>query len=122
MNGLYWMEKTGMRNFPKRGEIYWANLDPTVGTEINKKRLCLIISNDAGNEMSSRVIVAAITSSVKNIYPFQVRIALQGKDGLILLNQIRTLDKQRLEGKIASLDQKKMLEVDNALKISLALT
>lgn len=111
-----------MANYPKRGEVYWANLDPTVGSEINKKRPCLIISSDEGNEVSSRVTVAAITSSVKTVYPFQVKINMKNKDGKILLNQIRTIDKQRLDGKIDSLNKDTMLQVDKALKISLALT
>jgi mRNA interferase MazF len=111
-----------MRNFPKRGEIYWANLDPTVGTEINKKRPCLIISRDEGNEVTSRVTVAAITSSVKTVYPFQVRIRTNNKEGKVLLNQIRTIDKQRLEGKITSLDKETMHQVDKALKVALSLT
>jgi mRNA interferase MazF len=111
-----------MSEFPKRGEVYWANLDPTIGTEINKKRPCLIISSDEGNEVSSRVTVAAITSSVKIVYPFQVKIRMKNKDGKVLLNQVRTIDKQRLEGKIISLDKEKMVEVDIALKIALALT
>lgn len=114
-----------MNNFPKRGEIYWVNLDPTVGTEINKKRPCLIISNDEGNEVSSRVTVVAITSSeksIKTIYPFQVKIHMKNKEGRILLNQIRTIDKQRLDGKMASLDKETMQQVDKALKISLSLT
>lgn len=110
-----------MRNFPKRGEVYWVNLDPTVGTEINKKRPCLIISNDEGNEESSRVTVAAITSSVKTVYPFQVKVCVQNREGKVLLNQIRTIDKQRLDGKIAALDKETMNQVDEALKISLAL-
>lgn len=111
-----------MRNFPKRGEIYWANLDPTVGTEINKKGPCLIISSDEGNEVSSRVTVAAITSSVKTVHPFQVKIFMKNKEGKILLNQVRTIDKQRLDSKITSLDKETMLQVDKALKIALALT
>lgn len=111
-----------MRNFPKRGEVYWANLDPTIGTEINKKRPCLIISSDEGNEVSSRVTVAAITSTVTKVYPFQVKINMRNKDGKILLNQIRTIDKQRLDGKIGSLDKEIMFQVDKALKIALALT
>lgn len=93
------MEKTGMRNFPKRGDVYWVNLEPTLGTEINKKRPCLIISNDEGNEVSSRITVAAINSSVKKVHPFQVKISLKNKEGKILLNQIRTIDKQRLDEK-----------------------
>lgn len=111
-----------MRNFPKRGEVYWVNLDPTVGTEINKKRPCLVISCDEGNEVSSRITVAAVTSAVKTVYPFQVRVSLKNKEGKILLNQIRTIDKQRLESKIAVLDQQTMRQVDDALKIALALT
>lgn len=111
-----------MRNFPKRGEVFWVNLDPTLGTEINKCRPCLIISCDEGNEASSRVTVAAITSSIKTVYPFQVKIFMQNKDGKVLLNQIRTIDKQRLDKKIATLDKETMLQVDKALKISLALT
>ncbi len=111
-----------MSKFPKRGDVYWASLDPTVGTEINKKRPCLIISSDEGNEVSSRVTVAAITSSVKTVHPFQVKIHMKNKDGKVLLNQIRTIDKQRLDGKIYSLDKEAMAQVDKALKIALSLT
>lgn len=111
-----------MSKFPKRGEVYWANLDPTIGTEINKKRPCLIISSDEGNEVSSRVTVAVITSSVKTVYPFQVKILMKNKEGKVLLNQVRAIDKQRLDGKIASLDKEAMQQVDKALKIALALT
>lgn len=111
-----------MRNFPRRGDVYWVNLDPTVGTEINKKRPCLIISSDEGNEESSRVAVAAITSTCKALYPFHVKIFMNNKEGRILLNQIRTIDKQRLGKKIISLDQETMLEVEKALKIYLSLT
>lgn len=111
-----------MDKFPKRGEVYWANLDPTVGSEINKKRPCLIISNDEGNEVSSRVGVAAITSTCKALYPFHVKIFMNKKEGRVLLNQIRTIDKQRLGKKITSLDSETMLQVDRAIKIYLSLT
>ncbi len=111
-----------MHNSPKRGDVYWANLDPTIGTEINKMRPCLIISEDEGNEISSRVTVAAITATIKTVHPFQVKIRMKNKDGKVLLNQIRTIDKQRLNGKIGSLDNDTMRQVDRALKIYLALT
>ena len=111
-----------MSKYPKRGEVYWANLDPTLGIEINKKRPCLIISNDEGNEISSRITVAAITPSVKTVYPVQVKIYLKNKEGKVLLNQIRTIDKQRLDGKIAIIDKETMRQVDKALKIALSLT
>ncbi len=87
----------------------------------NKKTPCLVISSDEGNEGSSRVTVAAITSTIKTIYPFQVKILIKNKEGKVLLNQIRTIDKQRLDGKIASLEKETMQQVDKALKIALAL-
>jgi mRNA interferase MazF len=108
-----------MRQFPKRGEIYWVN--PTIGTEIKKTRPALIISNDAGNEISSRVVVAPITSSVKKVFPFEVAIEVQGKKGKILLDQLRAIDKERLGKKIDMCDFKIMALVDDAIKIVLAL-
>ena len=63
--------------FPKRGDIYWVDLDPTKGTEIQKTRPGLIVSNDEANEFSSIVMVAPITSNVKKIYPFQVLVNLK---------------------------------------------
>lgn len=111
-----------MDNYPKRGEVYWVNLDPTIGAEINKKRPCLIVSNDAGNEVSYRVIVAPITSSVKRVYPFEVKVEIQNKHGKVLLDQIRSIDKRRLSEKILSLDKEIMKSVDKALRISLALS
>lgn len=110
-----------MKRFPKRGEIFWVNLDPTIGSEIKKTRPAVIISNDAGNEISARVIVAPITSSIKKIFPFEVPIEIQGKKGKILLDQIRTIDKSRLNKKLDHCDSKTMSLVDDAIKIVLAL-
>lgn len=64
--------------------------------------------------------VAAITSSVKTVHPFQVKIHIKNKEGKVLLNQVRTVDKKRLEGKIGQLNQETIPEVDKALKIALA--
>lgn len=111
-----------MSKQPKRGDVYWVNLDPTIGSEINKRRPCLIISNDVGNEVSRRVIVAPITSSVKEIYPFEVKVEIQERKGKALLDQVRAIDKQRLCGKIATLDLDTMKNVDKALKVSLGLS
>ena len=109
------------KQFPKRGDIYWVKLDPTMASEITKTRPCLIVSNNAGNEMSSRVIVAPITSSVKNVFPFEVRVTIGEKNGKIVLDQIRTIDKVRLSTKISRCDGATMDLVDNALKLVLAL-
>lgn len=87
-----------------------------------KRRPCLVVSNDAGNEMSPRIIVAPITSSVKNVYSFEVKAKIQDREGKILLDQIHSVDKQRLCGRVSILDKHTMQLVDRALKISLALT
>ena len=110
-----------MNKYPKRGEVHWVNLDPTVGSEINKRRPCVIVSNDAGNAISHRIIVAPVTSSVKHVYPFEAKVEIQGKSGKVLLDQIRSVDKQRLCGYICILDASIMEHLDRALKISLGL-
>lgn len=112
-------------SFPLRGEIYWVNLDPTVGTEIAKQRPALIVSNDIGNEYSSRVVVAPITSQgVRRTYPFEARL-IKGEAGMdraskALLDQIRAIDKRRLGRRIGALSPTRMQEVDRAIRVSLA--
>ncbi len=109
---------------PQRGEIYWANLDPAIGSEIAKTRPALIISNDIGNQYAQRVIVAPISSSsLGKIYPFEVHLN-PGEGGLskeskVLLDQIRTLDKSRLAQMIGTLSAERMEEVNHAIRISL---
>lgn len=114
------MAKSGI-DFPKRGDIYWVNLDPTIGSEINKTRPCLIVSNNDNNELSNRVIIAPITSAVHKIYPFEVQIELEGKPRKILLDQLRCVDKVRLQKRIFTLTLKIIQQVDEAIKISLGL-
>jgi len=112
-------------NFPKRGEIYFVNFDPTIGVEIKKTRPALIIQNDIGNTYSQAIIVAAITSTHRKSYPYEVQLRLgEGglqKDSLILLNQIRTIDKRRLGKKLGAISSQKIKEVNEALKISLGI-
>lgn len=109
----------------KRGEIYYADLSPVVGSEQGGLRPILIVQNDVGNKYSPTVIVAAITSQLtKAKLPTHIEVGqnygLQ-KDSVILLEQIRTLDKQRLQEKIGELDSFKMAQVNNALTISLGI-
>lgn len=108
-------------NYPKKGEVYLVCLDPTVGSEINKKRPAVIVSNDIGNEISRRVIVAPITSSVSKIFPFEVAIEIKDKKGKVLLDQVRSVDKSRLEKKIAEVDFEIVQQINDALKIVFAL-
>jgi len=104
-------------DFPKRGEIYWTELEPVRGREIQKTRPALIVSNDIGNEMSQVVMVAPITSKTTRVYPFEVRITLNDKQGKIVLNQCRAVDKSRLLNKMGSADNQTMQEVVTAIKI-----
>lgn len=110
----------------KRGDLYFADLSPVVGSEQGGMRPVLIIQNNVGNHYSPTVIVAAITSRItKPKMPTHVGM-IGGRDGLerdsvILLEQLRTIDKQRLRDYIAPLPADKMRQVDNALNISLAL-
>jgi len=104
--------------FPKRGEIYWVNLDPTIGSETQKTRPCLIVSNDIGNEMSPIVMVAPITSKVhKKIYSFEVKTVVDGKEARILLNQCKAVDKSRILKKIGKADSKTMQMAVEAIKV-----
>jgi mRNA interferase MazF len=112
----------------RRGEIYWVDLSGAKGSEINTKtRPALIIQNDIGNQYSPTAIIAPITSISPGakLYPFEVGVTTQ-ESGLpnqskILLNQIRTVDKSRLQKKIGTLSVAKMVQVDVAVKISLGM-
>ena len=112
----------------KRGDIYYANLDPVVGRETGKIRPVLVIQNDIGNMYSPTTIVAVLTeySEKKASYPICVAIK-KGyglkKDSVVNLSQIRTIDKKRLiTPKLATLSKDSMENVDDALKNSLALS
>ena len=109
-----------------RGEIYYADLSPVVGSEQGGVRPVLIVQNDIGNRFSPTVIAAAITSKQdKTNLPTHIAVNAQGsgliKDSIILLEQVRTLDKHRLREKMGRLDAESMGRVDQALSISFGL-
>ena len=87
----------------KRGEVYWVNLDPTVGTEIKKTRPALVVSPDDMNEVLPRVIVAPLTSKAQPL-GCRPEITLDGKQARILLDQLRCVDKLRLAGKMGEVN------------------
>jgi mRNA interferase MazF len=110
----------------KRGDVYFADLSPVVGSEQGGVRPVLVIQNDIGNRFSPTVIVAAITAQIQKAkLPTHVEIDAKRygfeRDSVILLEQIRTIDKQRLTDKITHLDDEMMDKVDEALQISLGL-
>lgn len=106
---------------PKRGDIYWVSFDPSQGTEVQKTRPAVIISNDMFNKNLNRVIVAPITSNIKNIFDFDCEVTVQGKKGKIMLDQLRTVDKSRLISNIQSIDSETLENLEEALKITFSL-
>ena len=110
----------------RRGDVFYADLRPVVGSEQGGIRPVLIIQNDVGNRHSPTVICAAITSRM-NKAKLPTHIAIEAtqyhmvKDSVILLEQLRTIDKSRLKDKICHLDDKILTKIDEALKISLQL-
>ena len=110
----------------KRGDIYYADLSPVVGSEQGGIRPVLVIQNDIGIKYSPTVIAAAITSQInKAKMPTHIELAAKdyglNKDSVILLEQIRTIDKRRLREKIGRIDDGLMASVNNALSISFGL-
>ena len=110
----------------QRGDVYYANLDPSQGSEMQKTRPVVIVSNNAANGASALVTVLPVTSNVTRIYPFEVKLLAKdtglGKDSKVMAQQVRTLDKGRLgmraAGKVpASL----MVKIDAALRLHLML-
>lgn len=110
----------------KRGEIYYADLSPVVGSEQGGIRPVLIVQNDVGNRHSPTVIAAAITSQRdKSRLPTHIEVSADtcglSKDSVVLLEQIRTIDKKRLKDRMGELDNTSMNRVDTALSISFGL-
>ena len=108
----------------KRGEIYYANLNPIIGSEQSGIRPVIILQNNTGNHFSPTTIVAALTSrEVKTGLPTHVRVTTKGlnRKSVVLLEQIRTIDKKRLLDYVGTFDSENMKQVDQALMVSLAL-
>ena len=110
-----------------RGEVFYADLSPVVGSEQGGVRPVLIVQNDTGNRHSPTVIAAAITSQLgKAKLPTHIALAAQGsglsRDSVILLEQIRTLDKKRLRERMGRVDSAVMEKVDAAIAVSFGLT
>lgn len=115
-----------MDNSVKRGDIFYADLSPVVGSEQGGVRPVLIVQNDTGNRHSPTVIAAAITSQTgKARLPTHIALSAMNyglpKDSVILLEQIRTLDKRRLRERMGRLDQELMRQVDSAIAVSFGL-
>ena len=119
------MNKAKKSMAPKRGEVYLVNFDPTIGSEIKKTRPAVILQNDIANRHSPITIVAALSSQFdEEMYRTEVIVELAeglGKRSVVLLNQIRTIDKKRLIKKLGVLKPGTIEKINRALEISLGL-
>lgn len=110
----------------KKGDLYFADLSPVVGSEQGGIRPVLVVQNNVGNKYSPTIIVAAITSQTKTKLPTHVELeAADGglsKNSVVLLEQLRTIDKRRLKEHIGTLSEAQMPTVDQALSVSLGIT
>ncbi|MCL2107078.1 MAG: type II toxin-antitoxin system PemK/MazF family toxin [Oscillospiraceae bacterium] len=111
----------------KRGDIFYADLSPVVGSEQGGIRPVLIVQNDVGNKFSPTVIAAAITSQkYKTDLPTHIKVDAAGsglaRDSIVLLEQVRTLDKRRLKERMGNLESRDMQRVDRALTVSLGIS
>ena len=121
------LRNQGLKNNIQRGEVYWVNLplfnksEKENIRELQGRHPGLVISNDEQNKFSPLITILPLTSQVDKIYPFQVFSEIKGKSGVILVDQIRTIDKKRFDGKLGEIDMEMMEQIERALHMTLAL-
>jgi mRNA interferase MazF len=104
-----------------RGEVWWVEFDPAVGSEIRKTRRGVVVSNNSANRNLDSVIVVPLTSNTDTIYPGEARVAVAGKESKAMADQIMTADKVRLKSRIDVLSKTDLLGVEMVLRVQLAL-
>ena len=105
----------------RRGEVWWVEFDPAVGSEIRKTRPGVIVSNNSANRNLSRVVVVPLSSNTERIFPGEAQVSIAGAHSKAMADQIMTADKTRLKSRMGELSKADMLAVENALRVQLAL-
>jgi mRNA interferase MazF len=105
----------------KRGEVWWVEFDPSVGTEIRKTRPAVIVSNDAANRNLSRVVVVPLTSSTGRQYPGEALVTVEGQASKAMADQIMAADKARLKSQLGTLNKADVQAVEDAIRVHLGL-
>lgn len=105
----------------QRGDVWWVEFDPAVGTEIRKTRPAVIVSNDSANRNLARVVVVPVTSNTGRTYPGEAVVSIGGKPSKAMADQIMAADKTRLKSQVGTLSKADLLAVEDAIKIHLGL-
>ena len=104
-----------------RGEVWWVEFDPAVGSEIQKTRPAVIVSNDAANRNLARVVVVPVSSNTGRQYPGEAVVVVNGQESKAMADQIMAADKARLKNRLGALSKADMLAVEDAIKVHLGL-
>jgi len=105
----------------KRGEVWWVEFDPAIGSEIHKTRPALILSNDAANRNLARVVVVPLSSNTQKIYPGEALVTVAGQSSKAMADQIMASDKSRLKSQLGSVSKADMQAVEDAIRVHLGL-
>ena len=105
----------------KRGEVWWVEFDPAVGSEIKKTRPAVILSNDLANRQLSRVIVMPVTSNTGRLYPGEARVQIDGRRSKAMADQLMAADKLQLKSRLGALSKAEMAEVEDAVAMHLGM-
>jgi mRNA interferase MazF len=105
----------------KRGEVWWVEFDPAIGSEIHKTRPALILSNDAANRNLARVVVVPLSSNTQKIYPGEALVTVAGQSSKAMADQIMASDKLRLKSQLGSVGKADMQAVEDAIRVHLGL-
>lgn len=105
----------------KRGEVWWVSFDPSVGSEIQKRRPAVIVSNDAANRSLARVVVIPLTSNTGRLYPGEALVSIGKESSKAMVDQIMAADKSRFTSRLCALSKADMAAVEEAIKVHLGL-
>lgn len=105
----------------KRGDVWWVEFDPSLGSEIRKTRPAIIVSNDSANRNLLRVVVIPISTNATRVYPGETLVTVEGKQGKAMADQIMAADKLRLKTKIGTLNKADMVGVEQAILVQLGM-